>query len=494
MAKKVDKKYRPPIITIMGHVDHGKTTLLDAIRDVGKPITATESGGITQHTGAYTVDVNGSKLIFIDTPGHEAFTEMRARGGSAADIVILVIAADDGVMPQTKEAIMHAKAANVPIIVAINKIDLPGANPHKVKSQLAENEIFVEGMGGDVVAVEVSAVNKTGVDDLIEMITLVSEVNKEMLEIDDSKLEALVIEAKEDKRKGKLVYVVVRSGLLNVRDKITSKSGQMCVVKSILDVNGKSMKTAKAGDAVSILGFSELPKAGDLIVLEKDFVEKTDNDVKASDVSENEKKEEIASVKKLNLVIRADTVGTLEAVVGSLKKLRVEDAVVNILFAGVGDIKESDILLASTGNGIVVGFKVIASKSLYYVAKEKKVIIRIHDIIYQLIEEIESALEGVIEIEEAKIKGRGLVIQIFTLPKSNTKIAGTLVEAGKFRKNARIGVFRGDESSIPLYVSRIKSIHVGPKEVDVIERGTECGLMFKPPIEDIKLDDRIEIL
>jgi len=494
VKKEENKSYRPPIVTIMGHVDHGKTSLLDVIRDTGKTITSTESGGITQHTGAYSIDRNGSKLVFIDTPGHEAFTEMRARGGSAADIVILVVAANDGVMPQTKEAIMHAKAANVPIIVAINKMDLPGADPNKVKGQLAENDLLVEDMGGDVVVVEVSAKEKTGIEDLLDMITLVSEVNKGALEIKPG-FEGLVIEATEDKRKGKIVHIVVRSGTLQLKDKVIAGGKAKGTVKAMFDTNGKQVKVAESGDAVSILGFVELPTSGDLVQLEKDYVEKSDSNAESDSTEEVKSEEEEDKTKKLNIVVRADTVGTLEAVVGALKKLKVEDAAVNIVFSGVGDVKESDILLASTGGrGIVVGFKVSAPKSLYHVAKERKVIIRIHDIIYQLIEEIEAALEGVVEIEEAKIKGKGLVIQTFTLPKSNTKIAGTLVIAGKFRKNARVGVFRGEEDLVPLYIARIKSLHIGAKEVDVAEKGSECGIMFKPLLDDVSLDDRIEIL
>lgn len=489
-----DKIYRPPIVTIMGHVDHGKTSLLDAIRDTNKAITATESGGITQHTGAYTVTKNGKKIVFIDTPGHEAFTEMRARGGSAADIVILVVAADDGVMPQTKEAIMHAKAANVPIIVAINKIDLPGANVHKVKRQLSENGILVEGYGGDVVAVEVSAKVGTGISDLLDVIALISEMNLPSLSVDGNKLNALTIESEEDRKKGKLVHVVVRSGSLAVKDKIVA-GGLKAVVKALIDVDGKNVKEALPGDAVSILGFSSLPISGD-VVYREDEVDPSMFELKGLDTGNKDILLEVSdsSMKKLNIVVRADTVGTLEAVVGSLRKLKVEDANVNVLFSGVGDVKESDILLASTGRGVVIAFRVGTPKSVIDISKENKVIVRSHDIIYELIEEIEGALEGVLEVEESKIKGRGLIIQVFTLPKSQTKIAGTLIEAGKFKKNSRIGLFRGDKNDVPLYVSRIKSIHEGAKEVDVSGKGSECGLLFKPPIEDLQLDDRLEVL
>lgn len=515
MAKKTTKKVdnsiekmtvRPPIVTIMGHVDHGKTSILDAIREdyaVGaistsknnkrlKAITAQESGGITQHIGAYTVEKDGKRITFIDTPGHEAFTKMRERGGKTADVVILVVAADDGVMPQTKEAIMHAKAANVPIIVALNKSDLPGANPMRVKQQLAENEILVEGFGGNIVTVETSATKKTGISELLDVISLVTEIESENLKATpDEKLEAIVIESKHDPKKGVVVSAVVKHGTMNVRDEVIV-SGHTTRIRSLTDSMGNTIKSATLGDAVEILGFSETPMVGDSIykVGEEPIVEEAEKKAKEAGAIAPTVDEE---GKHLNLVIRADTVGTQEAIVASLQKLKVDEATPNILFAGTGEVKESDILLASTGKAVVFAFKVGVPSSVYDLAKQKKVIVREHEIIYKLIEEVQGALEGVVEIEEAKIKGKGVVIETFVLPKSNMTVAGTLVVGGRFKSGQRIGVFRNGQET-PEHVARIRSVHVGPKEVDVANKGSECGLLFKPPIEDIQLDDEIEVL
>lgn len=511
---------RPPIVTIMGHVDHGKTSLLDAIREdyaVGavsaqtkstkpsssdkrsqvKKITIGESGGITQHIGAYTVEKDSHRLTFIDTPGHEAFTQMRARGGRAADIVILVVAADDGVMPQTKEAIMHAKAANVPIVVAINKSDLPGANPMRVKQQLAENGIAVEGFGGDIVTVETSAIKKTGLSELLDVLILITELDSTALEASaEGDLNAVVIESKHDPKKGVLVSVVVKNGTMSLRDEVVV-SGITTKIKSMVDSMGNLVKAATLGDAVEILGFPEVPDVGDSLTRVGETVEPIEAESKDSENSENEsllqEDEFDVGTKKLNLIIRADTVGTQEAIVASLLKLQVEGARPNILFAGTGEVKESDILLASTGRAVVVAFKVGVPSSVLDIAKTKKVIIREHEIIYKLIEEVQGALEGVVEIEESKIKGKGLIIQTFVLPKSNMVVAGTLILAGKFKQNQRVGLFR-DGKEAPVQVSRIRSIHVGPNEVDIATKGQECGLLFKPPMLDLKLDDEIEVL
>lgn len=504
--------HRPPIITLMGHVDHGKTSLLDAIRE--SQITSTESGGITQHTGAYTVEKDGKKLTFIDTPGHEAFTQMRARGGKAADIVILVVAADDGVMPQTKEAIMHAKAANVPIVVAINKVDLASADIKKVKRQLAEEGIMVEGYGGDIVAVEVSATAKKGINDLLEVLTLVAELNDSQLEADPSgQLELIVIESKQDSRKGIIVNAIVKNGTLVQKDDLLvgSIEGR---VKSMNDSYKKILKEAWPGDSVEILGFNDLPEVGGIIIRksEKGMADNVEEEVNIAknndDLSRKSDMKDIAGPdtgeeilqestdskgkKVLNLVIRADTAGTMEAIVSSINKISKEDAYPNILLSGTGDVKESDVLLASTARAVVIAFKVNVQGSVSEFAKEKKVIIREHEIIYHLLEEIEGALEGVVEIEEAKIRGRGLVIKLFKLPKSGMTVCGTLVTAGKFKVKDRVGIFREDDLN-PLYITRISSIHIGIKEVERAQKGDETGLLFKPQIDDIQLDDKIEI-
>ncbi len=483
---------RPPIVTLMGHVDHGKTSILDAIRE--SHLTKKESGGITQHIGAYTVEKSGKKITFIDTPGHEAFTKMRARGGAAADIVILVVAADDGVMPQTEEAIMHAKAAAAPIIVAINKVDLPGVDIMRVKKGLADNGIMVEGFGGDIVAVLVSATKKTGINELLDVINLVAEMHPDEFQSQVSDpLEVLAIESRHDPRSGITVSAIVKKGILKLRDEICTKDS-VAKVKAIIDSSGKRVLLAMPGDAIEILGFTNVPQSGDIITtIDRLETLKAGNILESplpvADASEVQSK----SAKSLNLVLRADTLGTLEAIISSISKIKVEDAIANIMFSGTGEVKESDILLASTGKAIIIAFKVGVPPSISKAAEAQKVIIREHEIIYKLLEEIEGALQGVIEIEEAKVKGKGFVIEKFVLPKSNTVVAGILIEAGKLKSNSRIGVFRG-EADTPLYVARIKSMHIGPNEVQVANKGDEVGVIFKPETTDINLDDRIVAL
>ena len=501
--QKTEEKavYRPPIVTLMGHVDHGKTSILDAVRK--SKLTSLESGGITQHIGAYTIENNGKKITFIDTPGHEAFSQMRARGGAAADIVILVVAADDGVMPQTKEAIMHAKAANVPIIVAINKCDLPSADIMRVKRQLAENNIPVEGFGGDVVAVEVSALKGTGINELLDVILLIAEMNKDKLSADPNGVfEALVIESRHDPKKGIMVSAVVKDGTLNLRDEISAGEAEG-KVRSLSNSLGKVVKSAVPGDAVEILGFSDLPQSGDVIKKNEEKGSKSSLG-KESETSEISGAMEapvasetpidpLTGKKILNLLIKADTAGTCEAIVSSINKLKVEEAIPNILLSGAGDAKESDVLLASSGRAVIMAFRVNVPASVLELAKSHKVIIREHEIIYALIEEVEDALQGVLEIEEAKVKGKGLVIKVFTIKKSNMKVAGTLVEGGRFKVGSRIGIFREDNET-PVYVSRVKSLHIGAGEVNEAKKGEECGILLKPAIDDIQLDDVIEIL
>jgi translation initiation factor IF-2 len=492
LEKQIIKKYRPPIVTIMGHVDHGKTSILDYLRH--SRLTAKEAGGITQQIGAYTVEKNGKKITFIDTPGHEAFSQMRARGGAASDIVILVVAADDGVMPQTKEALMHAKAAEVPIIVAINKMDLPSADPMKAKRQLAEAGLLVEGFGGDVPVVEISAVTGKGMDELLDVISLIGEMNAEGLEADsNNKFEGIVIEARHDSKKGIMVSVVSKNGTLKLRDELISKTA-IGRVRSLSDSYSKPIKEAYPGDAVEVLGFDTLPGVGDVIYKKDEqpadiFTVSTDKP--ANKVLQNNKTE---NGKSLNIVFRADTLGTEEALKASLEKLAIDETKVNILFSGTGEIKESDVLLASSSSAVVIAFKVKVPEHLYSLAKANKIIIREHDIIYKVLEEIEGALEGVIEIEESKIKGNGFIIEKFVLPKSGAVIAGTLVEAGKLKVGNRVGIFRGDNATVPVYVARIRSIHIGRDEVEIAKKGQECGLLFKPELNDIQLDDSVRVL
>lgn len=497
MKKNIQAKgthyIRPPIVTVMGHVDHGKTSLLDAIKNT--QVVRTESGGITQHIGAYTVLNNNKKITFIDTPGHEAFSQMRSRGGAVADIVILVVAADDGVMPQTKEAISHALQSNAKIIVAINKIDLPGADPIKIKKQLAQDNIMVEGYGGDVVAVEVSATKKIGIDNLLNTINLVAEVNVDDYQSElDAKLEAIIIESKKDPRKGVLVTVVVKNGILEIGEEITT--GQIDgKVKSLSTYESKNTTQVLPGEAVEIMGFTDVPAVGQKIYRKSEYGvdQKSQKQAEHKINPVESSKSETNTSRILNVVVRADTYGTQEAICDSLKKLAIEDAQVNILLAGTGPVKESDVLLASSSTCIILAFKVAVSDQILALAKSSKVIISEYEIIYKLIEDIQGALEGVVEIEEAKIKGKGFVIDKFTLPKSGAVIAGVFIEAGKFKINNRVGIFRG-ASETPLFITRVKSIHVGKNEVETANKGVEAGLMFKPQFDDIQLDDAIKII
>ena len=368
--------YRPPIVALMGHVDHGKTSILDAIRNTN--LTAKESGGITQHTGAYTVTKNDKKIIFIDTPGHEAFSQMRSRGGKASDIVVIVVAANDGVMPQTKEAIFHAKNANVPIIVAINKVDIEGVDITKVKKQLVDNNVLVEGYGGDTVCVEVSATKNTGIDDLIDTINLVSELNIERLKASiTDPLNALVIESKHTKRQGGVVSAVIRNGVLKLKDEITALSfngGVEARVKAMINGNGDFLKEAPFGEVVDILGFTKLPMSGDKIVAKGSI---TQEKLVLEEANEKpiETQNSDSKTKSLNIVIRADTIGTLEALLSSISKLEVDETKVNIISSGVGDIKESDILLAVSSKAIVIAFRVKIESSIQRLSEEQKVIV-----------------------------------------------------------------------------------------------------------------------
>lgn len=487
---------RPPTVTLMGHVDHGKTSILDVIRKTN--ITSLESGGITQHTGAYTVNKGDKKIVFIDTPGHEAFTQMRSRGGKAADIVILVVAADDGVMPQTKEALQHALAGNATIIVAINKIDVENADIDKVKRELANENLLLDGYGGDVPFVETSAINNTGIDELIDMIFLVSELNELDLAADsEGTLEASVIEATHNPKKGTLTTLLIRNGEIKVRDEVATLSNNQILsarVKAMTDSSGKSIKSASIGDVVEVMGFPEPPMAGCIVTTKGNVTPpKAENTKEEKRINPFDlfKKEEI---NKLNIVVKADTQGTLEAILSSLKKIEVENAELNILSSSVGDVTDNDVLLASTTDRcIIAAFKVKANKTAENLATQKKIIIRQYETIYSLLEEIEGALEGIIEISESKVKGRGIVIQVFTLPKSGDKIAGTLIELGRIKETDKIAIKRGD-SDEPLHTTKIKSLYESVKQVKLSKAGTEVGILFKEPFEDIQPEDIIEVL
>jgi translation initiation factor IF-2 len=495
MAKTEDAKktkYRPPIVTFMGHVDHGKTSILDAIRHTN--VQEGEYGGITQHIGAYQVTHNNQKITFIDTPGHEAFTQMRARGGRVADIVVLVVAADAGVQPQTKEAIAHARAGGSQIIVAINKMDLPAADSQKVKQQLAQENIMVEDWGGDTICVEVSAKTKENLNQLLDAILLVSEM-KELKYLPAAELEAMIIESKKDAKKGVLVSCVVRAGTLKLRDQVVA-SGQRAKIKSMVNDKGEQMQTADPGTPVEIMGFKETPQVGDLIVEEGSEL---------ADLAVDEAREEIIGQdtrKVVAIVLRADTQGTLEAVKASLAEMITSTVgltfSIKFLLATTGDITDSDIMLAQSGDGIVIGFNVKVPPYLKDLARDLGVIVKSYQTIYELIDEVGDLLEGSAIREEEKIKGRAQVLKIFKLT-SGDKIIGCKVEAGSLKVKNSIAIYDKNPIDLtnedqPLHKAKIKKIKSGKDEIEVAGKNNECGLLLKPQYEEIEKGMWIEVI
>ena len=487
-----EKNLRAPIVTVMGHVDHGKTSILDVIRHSN--VQSREYGGITQHIGAYQIQHKNKKITFIDTPGHAAFTQMRARGGKAADIVVLVVAADEGVKPQTKEAISHALAAKVPIIVAINKMDKAGANSQKVKQELASENILVEDWGGESLSVEVSAKSGENIDKLLDAILLVNEMHE--LKADPAgELEAIIIESRLDRKKGVVVSCIVRNGTLRFGDKIVS-GGFKCKVKSMTDDKGNTVQTAEPSAPVEILGFKDVPRVGDLIVYEGSDLEELAVQEDRAEIIGKDAKKTIA------VVLKADTQGTLEAVKSSLADL-ISSSVgatyaLKFLYSGTGDITESDVILAqSAKGGIVLGFNIRLPSSAASVAESNKVLVKTYLTIYDLIDDAKNILEGTAVDAESKIKGRGQVIKLFKLP-SGDVIVGTKVLAGALKTGVRVSIYDKDPSDvtsddIPLYTGTIKSLHKGQEEVKVIGKDVECGVMLKPHFDDVAVGMWLEV-
>jgi len=490
---------RPPIVTVMGHVDHGKTSLLDAIRET--KVADSEAGGITQHIGAYEVDLGRGKIVFLDTPGHEAFSGLRARGANVTDIVILIVAADDGVMPQTKEAIDHAKAAGVRMVVAINKIDKPNANVEKVKTQLAEYNIIPEEWGGDYQFEEISAKSRIGIDDLLERVLLESE----MLELKadpDRPAEGIVIESKLDKQKGPVATVLVKKGTLKIGDAfvVGAQSGK---VRAMFNYAGKSIKEAGPSIPVEIMGFSDIPESGDSFIVVND--DKTAKQV-ASMRYERIKEKEMANQSKvslndlfdkikqgqiteLNLVVKADVQGSLEALKSSLLKLSNPEVKLNIIHDGVGGINESDILLASASNAIVIGFNVRPDTKAKSVAERENVEINLYSVIYEAIESVEKAIEGMLTPEtKERVIGRVEVRQVFSVPKAG-KIAGSYVLEGKVMRNAYARVIR---DNVVIYDGVIDSLKRFQNDAKEVTSGYECGISMAK-FNDIKEGDILEI-
>ncbi|WP_313756526.1 translation initiation factor IF-2 [Tissierella sp.] len=493
-----DLKTRAPIVTVMGHVDHGKTSLLDAIKETS--VTKSEAGGITQHIGAYAVNINNKKICFLDTPGHEAFTSMRARGAQVTDIAILVVAADDGVMPQTIEAINHAKAANVPIIVAINKMDKPTANVDRIKQELVENSLVPEDWGGDTITVPVSAKNRVGIEELLEMILLVAEM-QELKANPNRNAVGTIVEAQLDKGKGPLATVLVQKGTLQVGDMVVSGSS-FGRVRAMLDDKGKRVKKAGPSMPVVILGLSEVPNAGDLLYAVEDekiarsLAEKNKEIVRAEQMRSDQKvslddlfeRIKLGEIKDLNIIIKGDVRGSIEALKQSLEKLDTEEVKTNIIHGGVGGITESDIMLASASNAIVVGFNVRPNLNAIEVAKREKVDVRTYRVIYEAIEDIQAAIKGMHApkiIEE--VIGRAEVRATFRLPNGST-IAGIYVLDGKIARNGKVRLLRNDIVVFEGDVSSLKRFKDDAKEV---LSGYEAGLGLEN-YNDIKEGDLLE--
>ena len=477
---------RPPVVTIMGHVDHGKTSLLDKIRSAN--VIATEAGGITQHIGAYQVEIKKQKITFLDTPGHEAFTQMRARGAQITDISILVVAADDGVMPQTIEAIHHAKAAKVPIIVAINKIDKPSANPDRIKQELTEHGLVAEDWGGEVIMVPVSAMTGEGIDNLLEMILLVAEV-AELKSNPDRRASGVVIESKLDKGRGSVASLLVQKGTLHVGDFLVAGT-TMGKVRAMFDYVGKKIKKATPSMPVEVLGLSDVPEAGDEFLvaddekLAKAVVERKLKDRHLKDINKGSKvtlddvfaRIKDGEIKDLNIVLKADVQGSIEAIKQSLDKLSNDEVRVNVIHAAVGGIKETDVMLASASNAIIIGFNVRPDVNSRKAAEKESVDIRLYRIIYDAIEDIKAALSGLLspEIKEKDL-GTAEVRMIIRVPKVGN-IAGSYVTEGKFTRNARVRVVR---DSVVIFDGSIDALRRFKDDVKEVQTGYECGISIK---------------
>ncbi|MBP1991293.1 translation initiation factor IF-2 [Paenibacillus eucommiae] len=493
-----DLQDRPAVVTIMGHVDHGKTTLLDAIRQTN--VSEGEAGGITQHIGAYQVDVNQKKITFLDTPGHEAFTTMRARGAQVTDITILVVAADDGVMPQTVEAISHAKAAGVPIIVAVNKIDKPGANTDKIKQALTEYELVPEEWGGDTIFVELSAKQRLGIEHLLEMILLVAEV-QEYKANPNKRARGTVIEAELDKGRGPVARILIQHGTLKVGDSFVAG---VCFgrVRAMVNDKGKRLKEAGPSTPVEITGLTEVPQAGDpFLVFEderkaRDIADRRAITLRQSEMGANSrvtlddlyKHIKEGEIKDLNVIIKGDVQGSVEALKGSLEKIEVEGARVKILHTGAGAITESDIILASASNAIIIGFNVRPEPAAKATADQEKVDIRLHRIIYNVIEEIEQAMKGMLDpIFKENVLGHAEVRNVFKVTGSGT-IAGCMITSGKIARNAEARLIR---SGIVVYEGKIDSLKRFKDDAKEVAQGYECGISLER-YHDIKEGDIIE--
>ena len=494
-----DLKERAPIVTIMGHVDHGKTTLLDTIRNTR--VTAGEAGGITQHIGAYQVRAKDKKITFLDTPGHAAFTTMRARGAKITDVTILVVAADDGVMPQTIEAINHAKAAEVPIIVAVNKMDKPQANPDRVMNELVEFGLISEEWGGDTIFVPISALKGEGIDELLENILLVTEMQE--LKANPNRLAlGTVIEAKLDKGRGAVATLLVQNGTLNVGDPLVV-GNTFGRVRAMINDRNKNINVAKPSTPVEITGLQDVPNAGDRFVVfgdektarqigekrQQQYIETTRQANSAVSLDTLFEQMKQGEMKDLNIIIKADVQGSVEALAMSLAKIDVEGVNVRIIHTGVGAINESDITLAVASNAVVIGFNVRPDSNAKQMAQTEQVDIRLHSIIYKVIEEIEAAMTGLLDPEFVeKVIGLAEVRQVYKVSKIGT-IAGAYVTEGKVSRDGKVRVIR---DSVVIYEGEIDTLRRFKDDVKEVQSGYECGMTVEN-FNDIKEGDVFEV-
>jgi translation initiation factor IF-2 len=477
---------RPPVVTILGHVDHGKTTLLDAIRHTN--VAGGEAGGITQHIGAYQVEHNNRTITFLDTPGHAAFTAMRARGAQGADIVVLVVAADDGVMPQTKEAAAHAKAAQVPIIVAMNKMDRPNADPDRVKQQLAEIGLVPDEWDGDTIVVPISAKRKEGLEDLLEAVVLVSDA-MDILANPEGKIIGTVIEAERDRAKGVMTTLLVQNGALNVGDVVVAGNAYGRL-KAMFDHRGRKLRKAGPSTPVSVMGLNEVPQAGDLfrvvanerearaVVEERQLQKEQRTEVQrtAFTLEQLYDRVQAGEERELRMIIKADVQGSLEPIVSSLKDMQEHDIKIDVLHAETGNIGENDVMLAAASKAIVIGFNVQADAAARRLAESEGVSIRLYDIIYRLMEDVEKALKGMLEptLEEV-VTGHAEVRAVFRISKVGN-VAGCRVLDGEIRRNGRIRVIRAGET---LHEGEISSLKHLQDDVREVRAGFECGIALK---------------
>ncbi|MCK8823504.1 translation initiation factor IF-2 [Fuchsiella alkaliacetigena] len=495
-----DLEERPPVVTVMGHVDHGKTTLLDTIRETD--VIDSEAGGITQHIGAYQVEVDGKKITFLDTPGHEAFTSMRARGAQVTDVAILVVGADDGVMPQTVEAINHAQAAEVPIIVAINKIDKPGAKPERIKQELTEYGLVAEEWGGDTICVPISALHKENIDELLEMIVLVAEMEELKANPERELANGVIVEAELDKGRGPVATVLIRNGTLEIGDPMVAGLAHG-KVRAMINDQGKRIEKAGPSKPVEVLGFNSVPQAGDLLQVLED--EKAVRSL-AEDRQDLKREQELGQskavtlddlfeqiqegeIKDLNIVIKGDVQGSVEALKEALLEQSTDEVQIKVVHSGVGAIREADVMLASASNAIIIGFNVRPDNNARQVADKEEVDIRTYRVIYKAIEDVRAAMEGLLDPDYKEIiVGRAEVRDVFSVPKVGN-VAGVYVTSGNINRNAQARLLR---DGVVIFEGDISSLKRFKDDVKEVAEGYECGIGLEN-FDDIKVGDEIEI-